>query len=373
MKIIFIVLTVLALNACNRNEKQTTSTETIHIELDPNHLPADSKLSDLVKSVRMIPLETKEESYMNFAVRVFVGQKYILLVSPGGQQFLYLYTVEGKFLRKIGKPGKGPGEYISILDMWVDELAEEVYIREDLAGNMVCFGFSGESMGRIKAISRASESLRIDSKHFAYRTYDDYMVTLFDSDKKDTAYFVSNNSRNRRAIFRFSGSSHSGYFFSAAGIDTIWTVKSDTVYPAISFDFGKGRTDDNELQSRILPGQIRFDGMINCSPDYFNILLERDNSRGKSSSYSVLVNRKTGISSHIHRPDGDDITFITYQLFRAAAVTGEFVAVVDANELIDALPKIIDNEDFQYDKEFIEQIKDLDYEDNPVLLLYEMK
>ncbi|MCD6346827.1 MAG: hypothetical protein J7L96_05335 [Bacteroidales bacterium] len=78
-------LTVLALNACHQEEKHSTFGETIHIQIDPANLPPDSKLSELVESVHIIPLETKEDSYMTFAVRVFVGHKYILLVSPGGR------------------------------------------------------------------------------------------------------------------------------------------------------------------------------------------------------------------------------------------------------------------------------------------------
>ncbi|MCD6346828.1 MAG: 6-bladed beta-propeller [Bacteroidales bacterium] len=73
--------------------------------------------------------------------------------------------MDGKFVRKIGRHGKGPGEYISIQDIWVDELAEEVYIREVLSGSMVGFGFNGEILGRIASIPRAGESVAVVNAH----------------------------------------------------------------------------------------------------------------------------------------------------------------------------------------------------------------
>lgn len=70
--------------------------------------------------------------------------------------------------------------------------------------------------------------------------------------------------------------------------------------------------------------------------------------------------------------EADDILFCSTLFFEAVSPDGELMTKVDAIDLIEALPKILKNEDFKYTDELINQIKNLDEEDNPVIVLFKL-
>ena len=87
------------------------------------------KLSEVASGVKYIPLETTAESLLD---------KDILNVTFAGDYLfvcdfvnLFQFTPEGKFIRKIGKAGEGPGEYAkSILAVTYDEDAKQIFISD---------------------------------------------------------------------------------------------------------------------------------------------------------------------------------------------------------------------------------------------------
>jgi len=100
----------------------------------------------------------------------------------------------------------------------------------------------------------------------------------------------------------------------------------------------------------------------------------REDTKKEYSYCRVVVQDKTGTIWHLKQgPESDDILFCTSTDFRTVAASGEWVSVVSAYELIEALPKIKDNTKFKYPQGLIEQIEKLTVEDNPVLVLYKMK
>ncbi|MBT3242727.1 MAG: 6-bladed beta-propeller [Bacteroidetes bacterium] len=68
------------------------------------------KLSDLVKEVEYIQVESNVDCYMNRAQMRFFGKKHILFYDSRINQY-YLFNRDGSFKCKVGTNGKGPGEY----------------------------------------------------------------------------------------------------------------------------------------------------------------------------------------------------------------------------------------------------------------------
>lgn len=71
------------------------------------------KLSQLIDHAEMIELEGVRGAYIRSVYWAHVGARYIMVgdKSPG---VILLFTREGKFLRQIGRQGKGPGEYTNL-------------------------------------------------------------------------------------------------------------------------------------------------------------------------------------------------------------------------------------------------------------------
>ena len=74
-------------------------------------------ISDIAESVTMVPLETLEESLIKYPRRIkFSAKKYF--IESGNQ--VYMFDADGKYLKKIGKIGRGPDEYGAMSDFAVD-------------------------------------------------------------------------------------------------------------------------------------------------------------------------------------------------------------------------------------------------------------
>ena len=73
------------------------------------------KLSEVAKSVRVIPLETTEECLLGTDLKIYYGEEYIFVCDQRQPGAFYRFSKDGKFLNKIGCSGEGPEEYIRCL------------------------------------------------------------------------------------------------------------------------------------------------------------------------------------------------------------------------------------------------------------------
>ncbi|MCG8309682.1 MAG: 6-bladed beta-propeller, partial [Cytophagales bacterium] len=69
--------------------------------------------SEFADTVLYIPLETNSQSLFKKISQIQLINDNILISST---HRLLLFTKKGKFIRQIGKKGKGPGEYLLIFD-----------------------------------------------------------------------------------------------------------------------------------------------------------------------------------------------------------------------------------------------------------------
>lgn len=106
--ILFIGLFILSIGA----NQQVNPDEIIEINISKaKKNKKDLKLSELVKDVEILVLESNADCFMQFPYNlIHFGKKYILF-HDNRQNQLYLFSRNGKFLRRIGRPGNGPGEY----------------------------------------------------------------------------------------------------------------------------------------------------------------------------------------------------------------------------------------------------------------------
>ncbi len=69
--------------------------------------------------VKLIPLETTEESFLGniYKVQQLNNEFYIL---DNNRRDIKVFNNKGKYVRKLSKMGKGPGEYFTISDFYID-------------------------------------------------------------------------------------------------------------------------------------------------------------------------------------------------------------------------------------------------------------
>lgn len=374
---IVIVLTMVMFSSCNSPDKQDIPTGETHLKLDPFDLPPISKLSVLVESVKIIPLETSSSCIIGSTNKVFVGDDYILVSSRSGRtDELILFSKEGKFLNKIGAVGKGPGEYSDIRQFSVFEDSLVVYVSPMRSRKVTKYGFDGSFLQEITNPEGMVEPMVLNFNRIAYSGRLDYEVQIFSTLEPDTQQYIKIEPGTRSRMPFFSGNPHTGFFYTAMGRDTIWRIDKDSMRPAVVCNFGNGHLSSADFMKSIRSGgfppkKLSIGPGAFYSTNYYHFYLYREDEDGENTICHVLLNDKTGESWHLtQNEESDDILFCSSTDFRTASPNGEWVSVVGAHELIEALQKIKDNKEFNYPDNLIEQIENLTIEDNPVLVLY---
>jgi hypothetical protein len=80
-------------------------------------------LTDIAENIEFVPFETTDECLIGRNYTPFFSDKYII-ISEWQQHEIFLFDKTGRFLRKIGSRGNGPGEYLhpSFFDISGDNL-----------------------------------------------------------------------------------------------------------------------------------------------------------------------------------------------------------------------------------------------------------
>jgi len=103
-------------------------------------------LSDLVKSVEIVQFYPAIETYFMNARSLSVGKKYILIADDGGggTSIIILCERNGKFIRKIGRIGSGPGEFLRAWRTLMDPTESYIIIADFQSKKLIKYSVYGE-------------------------------------------------------------------------------------------------------------------------------------------------------------------------------------------------------------------------------------
>jgi hypothetical protein len=85
-------------------------------------------LSSLFEKPITIIIETNEDLLFSYVDKMYVWDDYIFILDKRTANRVFLFDKTGKFIRKIGNIGAGPGEYSSLSDFTIDEINREIYL-----------------------------------------------------------------------------------------------------------------------------------------------------------------------------------------------------------------------------------------------------
>ena len=132
----------------------------IPIEIDQRNSLLLSKITDEIKSIE---LELTDESMLNSDhldhVLLFDDN---IIISDGEK--IFLFDMEGKFIRTIGSKGQGPGEYSSKINhITIDEKNKILIVQADI--KIICYDLYGKYLKESKIIIKGLQN-RIEDMCF---------------------------------------------------------------------------------------------------------------------------------------------------------------------------------------------------------------
>ncbi|MDR2586141.1 MAG: 6-bladed beta-propeller [Prevotellaceae bacterium] len=213
--------------------------------------PVDVKA--LFSDIGFIKLDTSSKAYMYmpFTLRVLKDKIYILDIGVHGA--VLMFDISGKFIRKIGEIGRGPGELLSMHGIEIDYNRNRLYITDNSGSQTVAFDLDGNylfsvplgDIGGFNAITPSgnivnesfNSSFGYDFKNMVQREN----IKILDTTGKVLMQgFEYNHSRKINAMFKTLSVSESGHVtFCPVFCDTIYSVTESSITPLYSFDFSK--------------------------------------------------------------------------------------------------------------------------------------
>jgi hypothetical protein len=113
-----------------------------------NPLNADSTyLSEITSKIDMIILETNDSCLITGITEIEKSSEY-LFINDAGKRILQ-FDPTGKFIKQVGSNGRGPGEYIGIISIAIDNIRSTIYA--SAFNKILCYDFSGNFKYEIKA------------------------------------------------------------------------------------------------------------------------------------------------------------------------------------------------------------------------------
>jgi len=110
------------------------------ISVDIDNITSQLLLSNFAESITSVGLELTDESLIHPGrlMRIILTEEKIFIAQ---RENIIVFDKTGNFIRSIGSKGQGPGEYISIQNMTVDEKNKRLFVNS--ATKIICYDFNG--------------------------------------------------------------------------------------------------------------------------------------------------------------------------------------------------------------------------------------
>ncbi len=130
----FIFLFILF--SCRENPKTTEQdNKPITIDLKKSTVP---NKSTAIKNIEYIPLETDENILINLIDEIiFHNDKFYILDLTAST--IFIFNRDGSFYNKLSKIGKGPGEYLHIMDFDINTANNSIWIYDNHSSKIIIY------------------------------------------------------------------------------------------------------------------------------------------------------------------------------------------------------------------------------------------
>jgi hypothetical protein len=262
----FVLIIALSIN-CSSDKNTAINPGIIRLSL-PESGEDILNTSSFADTVVYIPLETTKESLIRFIDQIWMNDSVILINGGGG---LLVFRQNGKFIRQIGKNGRGPGEYLNILHFEV--IRDTIYISSTGRRSLLRYTFEGSFCDEIKfnytpayfsstADQKLACYIHAEGKIYVYNknlhSPPDTIVIEYGVTEDRYRYIVM-----PRPGYFFFQKTTSDLLFNSLLSDTIWNITGDKKEPAFILNL-KDKLLPYEKQIEFSNGDFeRWDKMAN--------------------------------------------------------------------------------------------------------------
>ncbi|WP_226695365.1 6-bladed beta-propeller [Neotamlana sargassicola] len=377
------------LNDLDSIERQLNDYENIKIIELGDKESEQINASSIIDTCWYVALETKEESLFGKVDKILIEDDLIFILDEDGTKSIFIFDMNGKFISKINKHGRGPDEYSAIRDFTLDSENRQVIVFDDFLAKLFYYRYDGTFVKTEKTFFRFREFSKLGSNTYYYLGSADNKHYPFLEEnfivKQNKGKFIETAIENPQYKFirleaqnqvQVSGNHLS---FAIPVMDNhIYNIVGENVVPSFKLDFGDGTIKPSDLnkkyQTKIMDAvkedkKCLFAGM-HCETNktlYFRYI-------EKGVFMNCYFNKKSGNLKIIKNTIPDLSSIMTPVESPAYAIYDEdvFVSLIDP-QLITMNKDYVNHESSNKTKKLKSLVNSVKNTDNVVLCFHKLK
>lgn len=355
--------------------------------------PIDGSLSreEMIDTCLFVKLETNDNCLFGNIDKILIDSTGIYIMDSREAESIFRFDREGHFLNKIGKTGRGPGEYIFPQDF--DILDGEVYVFNGNQSKIFKYSVDGVYLNEISLNMRCNAFSVLSSDKivlYAESLYPNNHLGnlsqnhLFLMNQKGEILDAAVKKDNRLSNLNFTNQSKclfkqaNGISFSPDLSDTIYEIQDTTISVKYAIDLGNNKIDiDNfsgldghDFYEKIgKSSKVTFDGKHFETKDHLCFSLSQ-----KHKVIRVFYDKNSKQIKYGARLKHDKMFYVNLDFVGA---TNDYFISLLGSDLLCNLNKQLEatSDTINYDRtnRFIQLVMGATLNDNPILVLSKMK
>ncbi len=349
-------------------------------------------LTQIANEIKYLPLGNEIFLSEIEQVKYFDEQYFVI---DKNERF-FRFSEKGKLLNQIGKQGKGPGEYLSIVDFVVHPQTGNIYsIRGEKPNHIMVFSLDGKYLKTIE-LKNLAKNIGMTNQNLCIYYFDpqqniEINIEIMDKDGNTLANYYTKYNFTRGRVYNYWSEC---FFYSLGGnlhfkelhSDTIFYLDGEKIVPRAilnsgdrKFTPGKREIINNEFfQNPTKVGETLAQTLrpINLFETVNYIFyFYRYDRKGRMLAYNKLTNNQIEIDSDIgikNDIDGGPNIILKrikdYNTVLSWINAYELKQYIESKDFKNSTPKYPEKK-----KELEKLANSLDENDNPVLMLVKLK
>ncbi|MDR2915938.1 MAG: 6-bladed beta-propeller [Tannerella sp.] len=359
MKYIFFFFFIFIFCSC-KNQKYNDIEQIINVDLDNSII----KVSAFITDAEVIKLETHEECLVHRISKIqYINNKiYILDIAHNS---LLIFNKNGDFEKKLQKVGNGPGEYIQLMDFFIQD--DHIFIMDFTTQSILKYNSDLDYINSFKYNTFGSKFVIKDDLFWIYNEptgqKDDYQFTCLNQSNTEPNNYLprvfkthKHNWGDVNTLFKHKND----LYLSPKHRGIIYHEKNNNLEAIYKIQFSKNNFPEKENINDYDIFDPNFNYVLKenfyVTDDY--LIFDYFYNGYRSFCFYDLKNRNT--FSNIVEND-------LLEGFIFSPRWG------NANYLIEEVASSYVKEDFYFLSNYNEQLKDINDDDNPVIILYTIK
>lgn len=264
LSLLAILILIVLLPSCRESRQKAVTPAEIVAKVDVSESDKGFDVCQIANLEKVIPLETVGNALIGEIDKLEMDDNHIVILDKR-MRTVWLFGTDGKFIRRIGRLGNGPKEYVSLDDMCFDKENGTVWIWDRVKQVMLEYDLTGELLKEVATGFSSNVFAKTKDGFWLYYSYlknpDNCSLILVNEemDHLVKGFFATKETFPVSLSSGFTSWAGKEYFYFPLS-NVLYSLDGTEARPYIEFDFGE----------RTLP----YSKIVNMSPEEYETLID---------------------------------------------------------------------------------------------------